>query len=240
MPSSAGTFLVCLVHSRLLLLTAVVLMSIGCQSGEEDGEERGDLFFKPLTVLPPTSPALVFSAEHRASDSLTFHYIDSLQNTIEGQQREIRGLREEVRELRQILMMEGDSAAHVFPPAEVPAMTFEAAAKQFQEKNYRGAIRSFRGLLDNGMDTNTADDAQLFIAQSFFHLQQYHQARAEAEKVLLHEDTDLMDAAQFLLGQCLELTGNNALARKAFEAILRDHPHSRFAAQARQRLTILH
>lgn len=223
----------------LLLVMALVWNVLGCQTARNGGEKRDDQFFEPITSLPGTSPALVFSADHRESDSLAVSFIDSLQNRIDQQEQLIEELRDEVRRLQHDPMTSNNAGADSVRRAPPPAITYEQAWGQFTAKNYHGAIRLFRGLIIGGIDAKLADDCQLLVGRSFFYLQQYHQALAEAEKVLRYGDSDKLDAAHFLLGQCHEVLGNSRKARKAYETILQEYPGSGLSNQARQRLSVI-
>ena len=230
--------------TMLLLLTVVmVLGTSGCQRAREENEGADGQFFEPLTSLPGTSPSLLFSADHRESDSLSLLFIDSLQTRIDEQDHLIRALRKEISRLRNSSAISSTAVADSLAttlsiPARAP-ITYEQARVQFAQKNYRGAIRSFRGLINSGIDRTLADDCQLLIGRSFFHLQQYNQALSETERVLEYHDSDKLGEARFLLGQCHEVTGNSRKAREMYETVVQQYPGSEFAAQSRQRLVLL-
>ena len=230
--------------TMLLLLTVVmVLGTSGCQRAREENEGADGQFFEPLTSLPGTSPSLLFSADHRESDSLSLLFIDSLQTRIDEQDHLIRALRKEISRLRDSSAISStavaDSLATTLSIPARPPITYEQARVQFAQKNYRGAIRSFRGLINSGIDRTLADDCQLLIGRSFFHLQQYNQALSETERVLEYHDSDKLGEARFLLGQCHEVTGNSRKAREMYETVVQQYPGSEFAAQSRQRLVLL-
>lgn len=227
----------------LLLTVAMVLGTSGCQRAREENEGADGQFFEPLTSLPGTSPSLLFSADHRESDSLSLHFIDSLQTRIDEQDHLIRQLRKEISRLRDSSTISSTAVADSLEttlsiPAHAP-VTYEQARVQFAQKNYRGAIRSFRGLIDSGIDRTIADDCQLLIGRSFFLLQQYNQALSETGRVLEYHDSDKLAEARFLLGQCHEVTGNSRKAREMYETVVQEYPGSEFAAQSHQRLVLL-
>ncbi len=228
----------------LLLLTVVQILAVsGCRAVRGEDEKADGQFFEPLTSLPGTSPSMLLSADHRESDSLSLIFIDSLQTRIDEQDHLIRELRKGIRPLRESSTISAAAGADSLTTtlsilARAP-ITYEAARVQFAQKNYLGAIRSFRKLINGGVDRTLADDCQLLIGRSFFHLQQYNQALGETERVLEYRDSDRLGEARFLLGQCHEVTGNSRKAREIYETVIRENPGSNVAAQALQRMVLL-
>jgi TolA-binding protein len=98
------------------------------------------------------------------------------------------------------------------------------AVQLYQQKKYKKAIQGFQALLDAGIDTALQDNCHFWKGVSCFQLNRIHQAMAEFTKVLRIADSEKMEGAYFMMGQCYEKRGEKMRAKRIFEKMLRAYP----------------
>lgn len=105
---------------------------------------------------------------------------------------------------------------------------------------YAEAIQGFEAFLQAFPDGEYADQAWFWLGESHYAEKQVEKAirdfRTVAEK---HPDSVKHPAALLRLGQILQLRGRNREARRYYERLIREHPDTPAADQARSALRAL-
>lgn len=105
--------------------------------------------------------------------------------------------------------------------------------------DFEGARQAYRKVLrsPNGEKTETAAKAQLMIAESHFHQQDYAAALREYLRLeILYAYPALQAAAVMQAAECHELLGEWKEAGELYQRLLQNYSNSEFAAKAKQRL----
>jgi tol-pal system protein YbgF len=109
----------------------------------------------------------------------------------------------------------------------------------FAQKNYDGAIQSFRSMLQNGIEEDLADNCLYWVGEGYFAKAMYKNAIAEFRKVLAIESSNKKADAYFMLGRSYEALGELKKAHQAFEKVTNQFPQSSSALRARIHLKVL-
>ncbi len=113
------------------------------------------------------------------------------------------------------------------------------ALSNYQNGNYNDAIRSFSTLIATDRNNDLADNAEYWIAESYYAQDNYQRALVEFRKVFDFPNSNKSDAAQFKIGYCYLNMGNASQARIEFQKFLTDYPTSDYIQKARQILAKL-
>ncbi|MDZ4165261.1 MAG: tol-pal system protein YbgF [Smithellaceae bacterium] len=115
---------------------------------------------------------------------------------------------------------------------------YEQAYNAFKGGRYDKARHEFQELLKRFPRGELSENAQFWIAESFFFEKQYERAIVEYAKVIEeHEAGDRRPHALLKQGLSYLALGDKTMAKIIFQKILEDHPHSTQARIARNRLT---
>jgi outer membrane protein assembly factor BamD len=122
---------------------------------------------------------------------------------------------------------------------------FEVAKKKFDDGNYLDAIEDFRVITLEFPGSRVADSAQFYLAQSYFHRDQFILAASEYETLVRSMSTSkLVPEARFQIGICYyNLSPNSDLdqqytykALDAFQSFIEYHPTNPLVPQAEQKI----
>jgi outer membrane protein assembly factor BamD len=122
---------------------------------------------------------------------------------------------------------------------------FEVAKKKFDDGNYLDAIEEFRVITLQFPGSRVADSAQFFLAQSYFHRDQFILAASEYETLVRSMSTSkLVPEARFEIGMCYyNLSPSSDLdqqytykALDAFQSFIEYHPTNRLVPQAEAKI----
>jgi outer membrane protein assembly factor BamD len=122
---------------------------------------------------------------------------------------------------------------------------YEAAKKKFDEGDYLDAIEDFRVITLQYPGSRVADSAQFFLAQSYFHRDQFILAASEYETLINTMSTSkLVPDSRFQIGMCYyELSPNSELDQKytlkaldAFQSFIEYHPTNSLVPQAEEKI----
>ncbi|MGB9741586.1 MAG: tol-pal system protein YbgF [bacterium] len=118
-----------------------------------------------------------------------------------------------------------------------PDKIYNTAYLDFTRGNYQMAITGFRRFIQLFPASEMADNAQYWIGECFYSLNQLDSARAEFLRVKeKYPDGNKVPAALYKLGLIYQLEGNTPLAEKQFEQIINNYPASPEAKLAQERL----
>ncbi|HCW76835.1 MAG TPA: hypothetical protein DHU63_09900 [Candidatus Marinimicrobia bacterium] len=113
------------------------------------------------------------------------------------------------------------------------------ALSSYQNGNYNDAVRMFNALINSNRNNDLADNAQYWIAESFYSEDNYQRAIVEFQKVFDFSNSNKADAAQFKIGYCYLNMGNASMARSEFQKFLNVYPKSDLVQKATQILAKL-
>ena len=121
------------------------------------------------------------------------------------------------------------------------AERLEYAMKLFQDRDYYDARTQFRIVVLNAPGSVSVDQAQFYLAECHFHMEEFITAAAEYEKVIrLYSRSEFLDDAQFKIGLAYyELSPQAALDQKytwkaieELQKFLEDYPESEHKEKA--------
>jgi len=116
--------------------------------------------------------------------------------------------------------------------------TYEAAYQDLMQDNFQLALIGFRTYLERYPQTSLSDNAQYWIAEIYYKQRQFTTAIEEFIKVV--EDfpgQDKTPAAYYKLGLCFRNLRDETTARRYFELLVAQHPGTREAQLAGERLS---
>jgi TolA-binding protein len=119
------------------------------------------------------------------------------------------------------------------------AAGYEGALQMYKDKNYRGAITSFEGLLQSGVSDDLKDNCRYWIGESYYGLRDYRTAMKSFQTVLDLPRSGKKADAEFMIGNCHLALGDRAGARESFERVVSDYPVSPLVDRAKEKLARL-
>ena len=122
---------------------------------------------------------------------------------------------------------------HDYPnsPLVLPAREEAAQIVKYILRDYSRAIEFYQRLLD--LNTGTPDQYYYEIADCYFRLENYPQARIELEALLeLYPESPLSAAALYRRGGILLLEGETAAARQNWQQLIENYPKNKYRIQA--------
>ena len=103
----------------------------------------------------------------------------------------------------------------------------------------RQAIQDFGMVLQNAPQSDLADNAQYWIGECYYWLEEFDRALEAFRKVFDHQPTDKYDDAQLKIGITYRRMGQTEQAIGAFRTFLQRYPDSEYAGVARKNLSEL-
>ncbi len=117
---------------------------------------------------------------------------------------------------------------------------YEDAWKRLRERDYRGAIEQFKKFVQQHADSNLADNAQYWIGESYYALQDFDEAILEFDLVRKkYPDGDKVPAAWLKIGYAFAELGNRTDARLILQEVINRYPRSREAEKAQEKIRAL-
>lgn len=205
----------------------------------------------------------------QGADAGTVQDLDRRLATLEAEvrtQRELLKVREEeLRLLRDTVLQTGKAPANTAgrepgaaaPPTAAPKPAvprgearrdddaaarrdYEEAWKRLRERDYRGAIQQFKKFVERHADSSLADNAQYWIGESYYALQEFDEAILEFDVVRRkYPDGDKVPAAWLKIGYAFAELGNRADARLVLQEVIHRYPRSREAEKAQEKIRAL-
>ena len=109
---------------------------------------------------------------------------------------------------------------------------YQHAYDLYSQKNYKEAIPAFTQVIEANPDGSLSDNAQYWIGECFYGLQDYTRAIVEFEKVFTFKDSNKDDDAQLKLGLCYLNLGQRDKAREEFQRLIDFYTDSEYKALA--------
>ncbi len=117
---------------------------------------------------------------------------------------------------------------------------YEDAWKRLREGDYRGAIEQFKKFVQQNADSNLADNAQYWIGESYYALQDFDEAILEFDVVRKkYPDGDKVPAAWLKIGYAFAELGNRVDARLILQEVINRYPRSKEAEKAQEKIRAL-
>ncbi len=117
--------------------------------------------------------------------------------------------------------------------------TYNTALDNYYNRDFDKAIGKFMQIISQYPRSTLADNAQYWLAECYYGLEDYPRAIEEFRKVFSYADTEKDDDAQLKLGFCYANTGDATQAVAELRKLLNLYPDSEFADVARTRIEAL-
>jgi TolA-binding protein len=119
------------------------------------------------------------------------------------------------------------------------SLNYGKAIRLYQNKQYAKAITAFRKLLDRKIELKLVDRYHFWMGVCYFNLKRSNQAFSEFTKVLGYANSEKVEGAYFMMGQCYERKGAKQNVKLAFEKMLRIYPQGSLKQIAEKKLALL-
>jgi tol-pal system protein YbgF len=118
--------------------------------------------------------------------------------------------------------------------------TYRAALQAYREGQVTKAIELFRQFLRSGTDPDLQDNAQYWIGEAYYSMQDYNRAIIELNEVLLkYPQGDQVAGALLALATAFADSGDKIDARLILQKLITDHPSTEEGNIGRQQLKAL-
>lgn len=125
-------------------------------------------------------------------------------------------------------------------PADLVGSTYDSASRQMNNGDYDEAIQSYRNFLHENAASPYADDAQFWIAESYFKKGQYHRAIIEFQQVSVNYGSgDRAPSSLLRQAEAFRIVGDRVDARLTLQKAINKYPGTGEAAKASRMLTEL-
>jgi tol-pal system protein YbgF len=116
--------------------------------------------------------------------------------------------------------------------------SYRKALELYRQGKATESIEQFRQFVRGaGASSDLADDAQYWIGESYYHVQDFNRAIIELNEVLLkHAKGDRVPTALLALATAFADSGDKIDARLLLQKLVSDHPQSEEAAVGRKKL----
>jgi tol-pal system protein YbgF len=112
--------------------------------------------------------------------------------------------------------------------------------RRFGEGRYPQAINDFRGFLQTYPASPLASEAQYWLGESYYVVQDYDAARESFINLgLRYPNSERLPEALLKLGYVYEMQGDMGRAREVLQKLLQVYPETQAAGLAKQRLLLL-
>lgn len=126
------------------------------------------------------------------------------------------------------------------PPNVSPTQMFDRVSADYAAGQYDLAIEGFQAFIRSFPTSPQADDAQLYIGNSYQYEGKFKEALQAYQKVITdYPQSDTVPNAWFKTGQTYENLQQPDLARKAYDTVIKQFPAVPEATLAKQRLDAL-
>ena len=129
------------------------------------------------------------------------------------------------------------------PPPEVKGIStgvgdlYKDAYETFQKGNLEGAPRKFEAFLKQYPNTELSDNAQFWIAETYYVKKDFEKAILEYEKAIVkYPEGDKLSAALFKQALAFLELGDKTNARNLLKRVMERYPQSEQAEMAKKRL----
>ena len=167
----------------------------------------------------------------RATAGSTTQELFEQMQRLEGKLDEVMG------RFQQITQRAPTSTPSTTPGGPDPNQLYDQAAQDLTQGRYTMALQGFRDFVQRFPTLELTDNARYGIGECYFAQSQFDSAATAYEQVdKLHPGGDKVPAALYKLALCQEKLGQQAVAKKQLEALVKRFPLSGEAQLARERL----
>jgi tol-pal system protein YbgF len=158
-------------------------------------------------------------------DSLLVHKVDELELRLQKIEQSIASAKQE------------SLSSSPLPPTQTDAALLSDGEEKLNKKSYAAARESFSLLLQRKPASTLADEAQFYVAESYFGEKWYEKAILEYQVVISkYTKSSKRPAALYKQALSFELTGDAVNAKARFKDLVNIYPASSQAALARKKL----
>ena len=173
-------------------------------------------------------------------ETLSEKEMQKKEEKIERLSREIRENDKQIKALEEYMGFEPTGGEEEKVPGDEPS-TPEALYKQakshFDDENFEQARKSFEEFLSRYPESDKADNARFWIADSYYREQWYEKAILEYQKVIEeYSEGNKVPAALLKQGYAFSSLGENANARLILNELIKNHPDSKEAKIAEKKI----
>jgi len=129
----------------------------------------------------------------------------------------------------------GSGSGATFSPSSALALilspeydAYQAGLRLFSGRKYQLAIKAFEDMIRQFPDGKYADNANYWLGESYYSLEEFSLAISYFEKVFAFKGSSKCDDAQFKLGMSYLKMGQQATAKEAFYKLLEQYPGSEY------------
>jgi len=115
-------------------------------------------------------------------------------------------------------------------------MAYNDALNKYFNNEYLESIQDFRVLIEREPQGAYADNAQYWIGECYYSLEDFESAIREFEKVFSFHENNKSDHASFKIAISYQKLGRFMKAKETMERFLLDYPESELVPQVRQEL----
>ena len=131
----------------------------------------------------------------------------------------------------------GSSPSATAATPQPAASPFDEGKRLFDQKDYQGAVASFKKYLSAEPKGANADAAQFYIAESLYSRQKYEEAILEYQKVVQgFPKSSQVPTSLLRQGISFQAIGDKDSAKLLYQKVMRDYPKSYAASVATGRL----
>ncbi len=134
--------------------------------------------------------------------------------------------------------VEAQSVVHKPATAKMDYETYKQhyidALSSYQNGDFMGAIDDFEMLIRNDSQNDYADNAQYWVGECYYALDEYSRAIEAFRKVLNYADSNKADAAQFKIGYSYINSGDKVRGYNELERLLDLFPESSYREKVKQ------
>jgi TolA-binding protein len=125
------------------------------------------------------------------------------------------------------------------PRSPHASVTYGKAIELYKSQQYVNAIDVFEKLLKQKIEPTLADRYHFWMGVCYLNLNKTKQAIKEFTKVVGYSNSDKVEEAYFMLGQCYERTGAKKSAKMTYEKMLQRYPQGNLKQVVEKKLALL-
>ena len=238
--------------SGALALAGLLLASCATKEDVAKVEERVLRMERDLSATRVAVNQLDSLARNDSAQSSKFA---QLQSMIEALSAQVEQLTNNVSELQSqigylqsragsqtgtVTRQDGQSQTEANTSGVDCAQLYDDSFIQIRQAEYASARAGFSDYLQYCPNGDMADNAQFWIAESFYSEEKYNDAKKAFEALLSkYPSSEKIPTALYKLARCSEEGGDYASARKYYQRVINEHPATTEAGLARDKLTEL-
>lgn len=175
-------------------------------------------------------------------ETLSQNELQEKEEEIESLNRQLDENRQKIRALEEYMGFEPSGSgpegkSEESTEADTPESVYNRAKKLFDDQKFEQARGVFKEFLKKYPDSDKADNARFWIADSYYREKWYEKAILEYQKVIEdYEDGNKVPAAFLKQGYAFSNLGENANARLIFNELIKKYPDSKEAEIAEKKL----